>query len=212
MDVFMPVMGGQEATRIIRALPGQAGRVPIIALTGQLSPGDEASLQASEMDGTLGKPVSLAEMLDVLHTKVWSRRSEPPAGGVPANLDPDDEAKALSLERIEELRTSLPPDRLAELVEECLTDLDHRMPALRRSLHAGAASSVLAHAHTMAGVAAAYGLTALEKELRIVMLAARDNRLAAVDEAAIARLGTEFVRASRLLRSAIRLAEGQYAH
>ncbi len=37
MDVFMPIMGGQEATRIIRSLPGQPGRVPIIALTGQFT-------------------------------------------------------------------------------------------------------------------------------------------------------------------------------
>src|SRR6201999_3644946 len=78
IDVFMPIMGGQEATRIIRALPGQPGHVPIIAITGRLSPGDDASLQASGMDGVLGKPVSLAEMLDALLTKVWSRRSEAP--------------------------------------------------------------------------------------------------------------------------------------
>jgi HPt (histidine-containing phosphotransfer) domain-containing protein len=119
---------------------------------------------------------------------------------------------SLSAERIEELRTSLPPDRLTELVEECLTDLDHRMPALRRSLNAGATSSVLAHAHTMAGVAAAYGLAALEGQLRSIMLAARDNRLAALDEEAIVTVEAEFVRASRLLRNVIRVAEGQHAH
>jgi HPt (histidine-containing phosphotransfer) domain-containing protein len=181
-------------------------------LTGQLSPGDDASLQASGMDGTLGKPVSLAEMLHVLLTKVWSCQSQVPPAADRSEADPGDEAKSLSVERIEELRTSLPPERLAELIEECLTDLDHRIPALRRSLHAGATSSVLAHAHTMSGVAAAYGLAALEAELRTIMLAARDNRLATLTGEAIVKVEAEFVQASRLLRNVIRVPEGQSAH
>ncbi len=211
MDVFMPVMGGHEATRTIRALPGPSGRVPIIALTAQVSAADDASLEASGMNGTLGKPVSLAEMLDTLVAIVWSNPGPPAEIRQQPDVQPDDDTMSLSAERIEELRSGLPPERLAELIEECLTDLDHRMPALRRGLYAGAAGAVTAHAHTMAGVAAAYGLAGLEKQLRTIMAAAHKNQLGSLDDDIMTQVEAEFARASRLLRDVVRVTESQGA-
>lgn len=211
MDVFMPVMGGHEATQMIRSLPGPAAKVPIIALTAQISDGEDASLEASGMNGTLGKPVSLAEMLDTLVATVWSKHATPADSSPQSNAQPADDAASLSAERIEELRMGLPPERLAELVEECLMDLDHRMPALRRGLYAGAAGAVTAHSHTMAGVAAAYGLAGLEKLLRTIMTAAHNNQLSSLDDDIMTKVEAEFARASRLLRDVVRVTEGQGA-
>ncbi|MDO9709291.1 PAS-domain containing protein [Paracraurococcus lichenis] len=57
MDVMMPVMDGLEATRRIRALPGAAGRIPIIALTAHGSPEAEAECLAAGMDRFESKPL-----------------------------------------------------------------------------------------------------------------------------------------------------------
>lgn len=57
MDIQMPVMDGVEATRCIRRLPGPAGRVPILALTANLSDPDRERYHASGMDSCLAKPV-----------------------------------------------------------------------------------------------------------------------------------------------------------
>jgi signal transduction histidine kinase/FixJ family two-component response regulator len=206
MDVFMPVMGGHEATRIIRSLPGPAGQVPIIALTAQVSDGDDANLEASGMNGTLGKPVSLAEMLDTLVATIWSKPGRPADRSPVSSAQAGGDTMSLSVERIEELKAGLLPEQLADLVEECLTDLEHRMPALRRGLYAGAAGAVMAHAHTMAGVAAAYGLTGLEKQLRSIMAAAHDNQLGSLDSDIMTRVEAEFAHASRLLRAVVRVA------
>jgi signal transduction histidine kinase/DNA-binding response OmpR family regulator len=200
MDIFMPGMSGQETTQILRTLPSPAGEVPVVALTAQVSPGDEASFMACGMNGTLGKPVSLAEMLDTLREQVWSKQRNKSGFDLVSDLGVVDISSSLSAERIDELKTSLPPERFAELVEECLIDLDHRMPALRRALSAGVPGAITAHAHTMAGVAAAYGMASLEARLRRVMDAARDGRPGTFDEDIIVEIEVEMAKSSRLLR------------
>jgi CheY-like chemotaxis protein len=61
MDMQMPVMNGLEATRQIRALEsGQ--RVPIIALTANVMPGDRERCLESGMDEFLTKPFKLDQL------------------------------------------------------------------------------------------------------------------------------------------------------
>jgi CheY-like chemotaxis protein len=57
MDVMMPVMDGIAATRAIRALPGPAGRVPVIGLTAHGSPEAEADCLDAGMDRFETKPI-----------------------------------------------------------------------------------------------------------------------------------------------------------
>ena len=67
MDVQMPVMGGLEATRRIRALadPSRAG-VPIIAITANAMQGDDADCYAAGMTGYVTKPIDRAALLETI--------------------------------------------------------------------------------------------------------------------------------------------------
>ncbi len=56
MDVHMPRMNGLEATKIIRALPGTRGTVPILALSASAFQEDRARCLEAGMDGMLSKP------------------------------------------------------------------------------------------------------------------------------------------------------------
>ncbi len=60
MDVQMPVMGGHEAARAIRALDREdAGRIPIIAMTANAFAEDEKAALSAGMDAHVSKPLSM---------------------------------------------------------------------------------------------------------------------------------------------------------
>jgi two-component system sensor histidine kinase/response regulator len=66
MDCQMPVMDGYAATAAIRALPGERGRVPIVALTADALQGDEGKCLAAGMDAFLPKPLTLGQLATTL--------------------------------------------------------------------------------------------------------------------------------------------------
>ena len=66
MDIQMPVMDGMTATRHIRAMPGPASAVPIVALTAAVEPGQEAACLAAGMDGFVPKPIEHRVLLSAI--------------------------------------------------------------------------------------------------------------------------------------------------
>ena len=69
MDVQMPEMDGYEAARIIRAMPApRAKTVPIIAMTANVFREDVANCLAAGMNGHVGKPIDLGDVLKMMRT------------------------------------------------------------------------------------------------------------------------------------------------
>ena len=66
MDIKMPVMDGVAATRAIRALPGPAGRIPILALTANADDRDAAEYGAAGMNGVAQKPIQPDALLNAI--------------------------------------------------------------------------------------------------------------------------------------------------
>ena len=66
MDVQMPVMDGPTATGEIRRLAGQAGQIPIIALTANAMSGDRESYVAVGMNDYVSKPIDPKRLLEAL--------------------------------------------------------------------------------------------------------------------------------------------------
>ncbi|OHX20873.1 PAS domain-containing hybrid sensor histidine kinase/response regulator [Chromobacterium sphagni] len=96
MDMQMPVMGGLEATRRIRALPDRKG-LPIIAMTASARPEDRHQALAAGMDDYLSKPIDLDTF--------WQTLAKWCASPVEAAAPPPSERQRASADlRIETLR------------------------------------------------------------------------------------------------------------
>lgn len=80
MDVHMPVMGGVQATRIIRSLGGEFATLPIIALSANVLPAQVADYRRAGMNAHLAKPINPREMLaTIAHWAAADREPSPAA-------------------------------------------------------------------------------------------------------------------------------------
>ena len=66
MDIQMPEVDGLAATAAIRALPGAASRVPIIAVTANAMVGDRERFLAAGFDDYLAKPLRLSDLAEIV--------------------------------------------------------------------------------------------------------------------------------------------------
>ncbi|MCJ8509435.1 ATP-binding protein [Rhizobium lemnae] len=78
MDLQMPGMDGFEATRRIRALGGEIGALPIIALTANAMREDIERSLAAGIDGHLSKPIDIDALLRLLASLPERRKSISP--------------------------------------------------------------------------------------------------------------------------------------
>ncbi|WP_243863079.1 response regulator [Dorea longicatena] len=66
MDIQMPVMNGYEATAAIRSLPGELGKLPIVAMTANAFAEDVQLVKNTGMNEHIAKPLDMNKLNDVL--------------------------------------------------------------------------------------------------------------------------------------------------
>jgi signal transduction histidine kinase/CheY-like chemotaxis protein len=86
MDLYMPEMDGLTATRRIRTLAGAAGRVPVIALTADVSSDRMKVYQAAGMNGCITKPLDVGDLLATIAQVLPDRAAKLPGGRVGEQL------------------------------------------------------------------------------------------------------------------------------
>ena len=74
MDILMPGMDGVDATRAIRALPGEAAFVPIIAVTTAAEPRDVLHYRACGVTDVVSKPIDVSRLMEAMRTAVAEAR------------------------------------------------------------------------------------------------------------------------------------------
>ena len=152
MDVQMPVMGGFEATRLIRELEAGTGRrIPIIAVTARAMKGDREACLAAGMDGFVPKPIQSATLLETLMNLASGSRAET-AGGVERHGDAIRGADALDEIGLMEL---VGGDRVLarELAQLFLDDLAPRVTEITAAVTGLDAGRLRVGAHALRGSA-----------------------------------------------------------
>jgi PAS domain S-box-containing protein len=167
MDVQMPGRTGLEATAAIRALPGAAGRVPIVAMTAAALPGDREACLAAGMNGYVAKPIDAASLLAAVRATLAGRpaAAEPASPGIAerALIDPD---------LVAEMREAVGAERMAHLMDIFAEETEGRVTRLAAAVAAGDRAMIAHLAHGLRSAAGTFGATALTDAARTLEQAA----------------------------------------
>jgi signal transduction histidine kinase/FixJ family two-component response regulator len=152
MDVHMPELDGLAATREIRRLRGERGRVPIIALSASVLPSETEQCLAAGMDAHLAKPIAPAALAEAL-----ARHAGPPAVALTAPAAGD----VLDREHLRLLLEALGRGKVAALVDGLPDDAGPHRARLAAASARGDLDETRGAAHALKGIAANLGLLAL---------------------------------------------------
>jgi PAS domain S-box-containing protein len=152
MDIQMPEMDGVDAARAIRALPGERGGTPIVAVTANAMVGDRERYLAEGFDDYLAKPLHLDQLQEVIAR--WTH--DPPAvGDHPAGQPVLDRARAA------ELRSRMSAHDFAALAERLPREIDAQIERTQHAIRANDADGVRIAVQALRDMAAEFGLREL---------------------------------------------------
>ena len=148
MDVQMPVMGGFEATRLIREMEAGSGRrTPIIAVTASAMKGDREACVEAGMDAFVSKPIQSARFVETLEQ--LASKSLPDLN---AGAEPDDTDGSETLDEAALMKLVGGSRQLAgELAGLYLDDLEPRVDEITAAVGELDAGRLLAAAHALRG-------------------------------------------------------------
>jgi PAS domain S-box-containing protein len=186
MDVNMPGIDGLEATRLIRALPGKAGRTPILALTAGVSDEDRRRSLDAGMNDYLAKPVSRqaldAAIAHYLPAAAPNNPEDAMSEGSPESppKTPPDPASALGAEldraTLEQLVRDIGAETLRTLILGMIEETDARIERMAQKYAAADWPELTREAHSLKGAARSYGAPRLAEVAFAIERAAAERR------------------------------------
>jgi CheY-like chemotaxis protein/HPt (histidine-containing phosphotransfer) domain-containing protein len=150
MDMLMPIMGGLEATRKIRALGGRRGRVPIVAVTANALDRHAEECRRAGMSEYLAKPFVKSELLAVV-SRAAARKKPTPSAAQPTN-DSD---------CVTELGAFMGTDAIHRLLDCLALRIESLLRQLDNPYCSASSDAIGTLAHEVAGSAGTLGFTAL---------------------------------------------------
>lgn len=180
MDVMMPVMTGEEATRAIRALPGPRSGTPIIGITAHSLHAERKSLLAAGMSACLVKPIRRDALDRALREALGA--GDGPHDIREAGEDIGDQADAednlFDVEAFLECFLVLPPSFRERMLEAFTKDLTTNAEQLQQAIEAGDGEMTDKVAHRLKGICLNVGAVAVVTKLQRLRDAAKEERAA----------------------------------
>lgn len=167
MDLQMPELDGEQATRLIRereASRSGRGHQRIIAMTAHAMKGDKEFCLQHGFDGYLSKPVSLESLNDEILRVITL-----PSPAQPAAPSPPPDRKTLAT------RLGLDDALLSELLALFAEGLPEMLAQLKSALHEQDMTRIRRLAHKLRGEASTFGFDAFTRYLQALEELARDE-------------------------------------
>jgi PAS domain S-box-containing protein len=200
MDIQMPEMDGEEATRRIRAIEAdRGGRVPIVAMTAHAMKGDRERFLQAGMDEYISKPVSQERLREVVRT-FGSASGDVRTDRATAAAPPVDSAETTFDGGALLARVDSDTDLLSSLVAVFKADRPSMMAGIEEALAVGDAVALADSAHTMKGALSVFGVEPARSIAEQLEMAGREKRLQNAREL-YERLGREVVAAEKGLET-----------
>ncbi|MGF7206559.1 PAS domain S-box-containing protein [Skermanella aerolata] len=195
MDVMMPEMDGIAATRAIRALPGDAARIPILAVTANAFSHDRDACFEAGMNGFLSKPIVADRLVEAVKA-LAHRDDEAGDGEESAALDGKaDFSSSVPTTLLRDIGLDGVQETVAVMIEETVS----RLERMERLVERGNTGDLIREAHSLKSAASTFGLDALSGLAEHLEMALRHDRR--VDHLAIlSRMNRAFVQGERELR------------
>lgn len=172
MDLSMPEMDGLTATRLLRDLPGPAGRVPVVAMTADTDEADRVRCQDAGMNDHVAKPVDRVLLLETVEK--WLRASSAPGGsagfGPCAPAAPAAAGEVLDREVLAQLAQDLDAELLADVLRQFVEETRERVARIAGETDRAVLTR---EAHTLKSTAGTFGARALCSAARALETACR---------------------------------------
>jgi signal transduction histidine kinase/ligand-binding sensor domain-containing protein/CheY-like chemotaxis protein len=184
MDCEMPVMDGFSATRALRAREAGGARIPIVALTADVTSAGRTACLAAGMDDHLAKPFRREALHGILAR--WMGRTKAAYAADPALAQTSEHAAAnaplldgATLDALRALPRSGPKNMLTHIGELYLLDSRGLLATIEQSLDAGNAADLARAAHAWRSYNGNVGASGLAQLCRELEDAARSGNFAA---------------------------------
>jgi PAS domain S-box-containing protein len=179
MDVQMPEMDGFTATKHIRSLNNEAGKVPIIALTAHALMGDKDKCIEAGMNDYISKPIDGEKLVAIIDKWLNIKIDESKISLKTENKTMENEAFDFDkLEKISLGDKAFQKDLIAGYIE----DITKRLNRLKDHIHNSDTSKALNEAHTIKGASYTVGASKVGDEAHGIELSCKHDDLASANE------------------------------
>lgn len=210
MDVQMPVLGGLDATKAIRArearrswaMSGRWEATPIIAMTAHVMQGDRERCLEAGMDDYVSKPIQPAELFAAIDRVVRRFEATDFDGSSTVFCDEFDNEASITIADLSQTRSLLEGDEsaLQTLIGIYLGDLAKTCAQLQGAASKGDAKTLGAVAHSVKSSVGVFGAShAADAALKVEMAGRRGEVEAAIQ--AVPALVVELNRLGDYLRT-----------
>ncbi|WP_413206584.1 ATP-binding protein [Rhodospirillum sp. A1_3_36] len=163
MDMRMPEMDGVTATEHIRSGKGKSRSAPIVAVTANAYAEDQERCLSAGMNAFLSKPLRREALFQVMHGLLAGE--ETPSGNAEVSKEIDLEKGRLMIAvdeaHLQELEEDLGIDVMAAMAHQFSEAAEGRLSVLSDALAQGKVAEAGREAHSLKGVSATLGLSAV---------------------------------------------------